>query len=322
MALISASSFALSGSFASALFTSGWTPGAAVTVRIVIAAVVLAVPAVVSMRDRWRFVGRNLHLVVLFGLLAVAGAQLCYFMAVQTLSVGVALMLEYMGLVLVVLWQWVVSRRPPHRATLIGVVLSIVGLGLVLDLFGGVRVDLGGVLWGLGAAVGLATYFVVAATDHGEIPAIAMAAGGMTVGAILLGTFGLIGILPMRATTRSVQLSGVSVPWWIAVAGLGVLAGAVSYGTGVIAARMLGAKMSAFLGLTEVLFAVLFAWILLDQLPVPIQLLGGLLILIGIGVVRREQILEVDEVDAVGVPADIGPVDSGGLRRVEPTDRS
>lgn len=311
MAFVSAASFALSGSFASALFGSGWSPGAAVTARILIAAVVLAIPAVVSMRGRWRSLRRNLHLVLLFGLLAVAGAQLFYFMAVQTLSVGVALMLEYMGLVLVVLWQWIVTRRPPRSATLIGVVLSIVGLVLVLDLFGGVRIDLGGVLWGLGAAVGLATYFVVAATDHGEIPPIAMAAGGMTMAGALLGTLGLVGILPMHATTRSVELSGLGVPWWVAVVGMGVVSGAVAYGTGVVAARILGAKMSAFLGLTEVLFAVIFAWILLDQLPVPIQLLGGLLILAGITVVRREQIFEPDDPDTADIPTGLHAEEAG-----------
>lgn len=294
LAFVSAAAFALSGSFASALFESGWSPGAAVTTRISIAAVALAVPAVVSMRRRWKFLRRNLHLLMLFGLLAVAGAQLFYFMAVQTLSVGVALMLEYMGLVLVVLWQWLTTRRAPTATTLLGVGLAIIGLVLVLDLFGDVRIDLAGVLWGLAAAVGLATYFVVASKDNGEIPPIAMAAGGMTIGGVLLGMLGLIGILPMHATTRAVELSGVAVPWWGAVVGMGVITGAIAYGTGVGAARMLGAKMSSFLGLTEVLFAVLFAWMLLGQLPVPVQMFGGLLILTGITVVRREQMVDPD----------------------------
>jgi drug/metabolite transporter (DMT)-like permease len=39
--------------------------------------------------------------------------------------------------------------------------------------------------------------------------------------------------------------------------------------------------------LTEVLFAVLFAWLLLGELPAPIQLAGGVLIIIGVLAVRR-----------------------------------
>lgn len=294
LAFVSAASFALSGSFASSLFASGWSPGSAVTIRILVAAVVLAIPGILSMRGRWNRVRPNLHLLVLFGLLAVAGAQLFFFMAVQTLSVGVALMLEYMGLVLVVLWQWMMTRRVPPRSTIVGVVVSMVGLVLVLDLFGDVRIDLTGVLWGLAAAVGLATYFVVAANDRGEIPPIAMAAGGMVIGATVLGIVGAVGILPMHAATSPVVLAGTEMPWWVAVTGMGVVSGAMAYGTGVAAARLLGAKMSAFLGLTEVLFAVLFAWILLDQLPVAVQFVGGLLILGGITLVRREQIYGQD----------------------------
>ena len=40
------------------------------------------------------------------------------------------------------------------------------------------------------------------------------------------------------------------------------------------------------MGLTEVLFAVLLAWLLLGELPTPVQLTGGVLILAGVGAVR------------------------------------
>jgi drug/metabolite transporter (DMT)-like permease len=39
--------------------------------------------------------------------------------------------------------------------------------------------------------------------------------------------------------------------------------------------------------LTEVIFAVTFAFVLLGQRPGPMQLLGGVLILAGIALVRR-----------------------------------
>ena len=65
----------------------------------------------------------------MYGALAVAAAQLCYFQAIQHLEVGVALLLEYLGIVLVVLWVWVSSRRPPGRVTVVGIGLAAVGLG-------------------------------------------------------------------------------------------------------------------------------------------------------------------------------------------------
>ena len=61
--------------------------------------------------------------------------------------------------------------------------------------------------------------------------------------------------------------------WLVPVLGLSVVAAAIAYVVGIGAARMLGAKLASFVGLTEVLFAVLFAWLLLGQLPTVIQLL-------------------------------------------------
>lgn len=52
-ALLSAASFGLSGSLARSLIDAGWTPGAAVTVRILGAVLVLVVPAWLSLRGRW-----------------------------------------------------------------------------------------------------------------------------------------------------------------------------------------------------------------------------------------------------------------------------
>ena len=44
--------------------------------------------------------------------------------------------------------------------------------------------------------------------------------------------------------------------------------------------------LASFVGLTEVLFAVLFAWLVLGELPGAVQLLGGAVILAGIVAVR------------------------------------
>ena len=72
-----------------------------------------------------------------------------------------ALLLEYSGTLLVVLWMWLRHGQRPRRLTVVGGLLAMVGLVLVLDLTGSQRVDLVGVLWGLGAATGLATFFVL-----------------------------------------------------------------------------------------------------------------------------------------------------------------
>ena len=290
LALISAATFGTSGTFASALIEAGWTPGAAVTVRISIAAIILAVPAVVVLRGKWHVLRRNVGMIAVYGLVAIAGCQVFYFNAVQHLSVGVALLLEYMGIVLVVGWLWIRSGQPPRRLTIAGSAVAMVGLVLILDLIGNAHIDFVGVLWGLGAAVGLAVFFILSARSDAELPPVAMASGGMMIGAITLLILGAVGALPMAANTDDVDFAGRQVSWLVPVIGLSVIAAALAYVVGISAARILGSKLASFVGLTEVLFAVLFAWLFLGQLPTGMQLVGGVLIVAGVALVRVDEL--------------------------------
>ncbi|MEI4273661.1 DMT family transporter [Klenkia sp. LSe6-5] len=286
LALASAAAFGTSGVFASSLLDAGWSAAAAVTVRVGLAAVVLTVPALLQLRGRWSLLRANVGSVLAFGLLAVAGCQLAYFLAIGRLSVGVALLLEYSGVVLVVLWMWVRHAQRPGRTTTIGVGVAVVGLVLVLDVLSGAELDLVGVCWGLLAAVGLAVYFVVSGRTDGALPPLVSAWGGLGAGALALGVAAAVGVVPWRTTAADVDLAGVRVGWLVPVLGLALVAAAFAYASGVAAIRRLGSRTSSFVGLTEVLFAVLFAWLLLGQQPGAVQLVGGAVVLAGIVLVR------------------------------------
>ena len=262
------------------------------TARIGIAALVLAVPAIMAARGRWAAVRRSLSGIGLFGLLAVAGAQACFFNAVRYLPVGVALLLEYSGIVLVVLWMWAIHGDRPRALTVAGAATAAVGLALVLDLGGSGNIDPVGVMWGLGAAVGLAAYFVMSARIDPELPSVVLASAGMAVGALALITLGAIGALPFEAATDHVVLAGYRTSWLIPVLGLSLVAAVVAYVSGIAGARVLGAALASFVGLTEVMFAVLFAWIALDELPTLVQAGGGVLIIAGIVLVRLDELRE------------------------------
>ncbi|MFW6775552.1 EamA family transporter [Nocardioides sp. CPCC 205120] len=289
LALTSASAFGLSGALARGLLDAGWTAGAAVTARVSLAAVVLLVPAVLLLRGRWGVLlghPRTLGTVALYGVLAVAGAQLCYFYAVSYLQVGVALLIEYTAPVAVIVWMWLRHGQRPGRATVLGAAVAAVGLALVLGVVGGVSLNVVGVLWGLGAMIGCAAYFVISADGDNGLPGTVLAAGGLTVGAVTLGTAGLVGVLPMAATTADVVYGETAVPWWLPVLGLGLVTAALAYTTGIAASRRLGSRLASFVALSEVVMALVFAWLLLGELPGPLQLVGGLLILVGVVVVK------------------------------------
>ncbi|MEW2590143.1 EamA family transporter [Micromonospora aurantiaca] len=290
LALLSAITFATSGTFARPLITGEWSAVAVVIARVGIAALVLAVPAVLALRGRWAVLRRNAGTVVLFGLLGVATAQACFFNAVRYLPVGVALLLEYLGIVLVVGWMWLVHGQRPRLLTVAGSIIALCGLVLVLDLTGAGRLDPVGVLWGLGAGVGLAGYFVIAGRIDAGLPSVVMASGGMAVGALALLLLGGIGALPLAAGTSDVTFGGHQVSWLVPIAGLSLIAAVVAYLAGVAGTRLLGARLSSFVGLTEVMFAVLIAWLVLDELPSLIQLAGGVLILGGVALVRADEL--------------------------------
>ncbi len=288
LALLSAAAFGTSGSFAASLLDAGWTPGAAVTARLVIAALVLTVPAALLLRGRLADLRTGSRGVAVYGLVAVAGCQLAYFNAVQTLSVAVALLLEYSGALMVVGWMWMRHGHRPRALTLAGAGTAICGLVLVLDVLGDAALDPVGVLWGLLAAVGLAVYFVLSAKVSEGLPPLVIAWGGLSVGGAMLALAGVVGLVEMRAPRIDVVLLETKVSWIVPVLGLAVVAAALAYVTGILGARLLGAKVASFVGLTEVLFAVLFAFVLLDQSLSPMQLIGGLAVLAGIALVRLD----------------------------------
>jgi drug/metabolite transporter (DMT)-like permease len=289
LALASSAAFATSGAFAKSLLISGWAPGAVVTLRITIAALVLLVPAVLALRGRWSVLRRNARLIVGYGLTGVAGCQLAYFYAVSHLSVGVALLLEYLAPVLIVGWLWLRTRQAPRRLTVIGVVLAVAGLMLVLDVMGGMKLSMAGIFWGLGAAVCLVLYFLITAEVDDDVPPIALAGSGLVVGAVVLWAAALVGLLDVTRGASTVIVGSAPVPWWVPILVISIVAAAFAYVTGVAAVRMLGAKVGSFVALTEVLFAVVIAWLVLGELPTTVQLVGGVLIVAGLVAVRADE---------------------------------
>ncbi|MDQ0771364.1 drug/metabolite transporter (DMT)-like permease [Pseudarthrobacter defluvii] len=309
IALFSSAVFGLSGSFAKSLLETGWSPGAAVSARLTGAALLLALPAATALRGRWHQLRDNWLTIVLFGLIGVAACQLFYFNAVARLSVGVALLLEYLAPVIIVLWLWAASRRRPRVLTAGGTLLSLAGLVLVLDLTGAVKVDLVGVLWGMAAAVCLAIYFFITAKENDTLPPIVLASGGLMTGAAVMWLAAATGLLPMAFSTADTTLGPWTTPWWVSLAGLVVLATVLAYVSGIMAARALGSKVASFVSLTEVLFAVLWAWLLLGELPGPIQLLGGVLIVGGVILVRLDELRATAPGAGKDAPVAVSPLE-------------
>lgn len=289
IALASAASFGASGTFARPLLDAGWSPGAAVALRTGAAGAVLAPVAIHRLRGTGRAAVGSWRRLVIFGLAGVAGAQLCYFAAVERLPVGIALLIEYLGPVILVVATSVARRSVPPRTTVIGAAVATGGLFFVLDPGGDGGLDALGIAFALTAAVCVAAYYHLSAKADDGLPAVALASGGLLVGATALTTAGVVGVLPFDATSADVDMFGTTRPWWVPMAVIVLVATAFAYVTGVVAATRLGARVASFVGLFEVLFAVVLAWVLLDEVPTVVQAFGGALIVGGVILVRLER---------------------------------
>lgn len=285
-ALASATTFGLSGVIGKPMLESGWSTGAVVWIRLAGGALVLAIPVIRAVRGRWNELKDSVSHLIGYGLVAVGICQYCFFEAVRYLPVGVALLLEFCGPILVVVWMWGVRHDRPTRVGIIGMLVAVVGLVLVLGVTSGQVTSLTGVLWGMGAAVGNAGYFLMSVGSKSPLPPVVQAGFGLGIGAVLLAGAGLVGLMPMQTGAAPISWQGTPVPLAIMAALLAVLVTVVPYTTGIAGIRWLGSRVSSFLGLTEVLFAVLFGWLLLAEVPTIYQLIGGVLICGGVLLVK------------------------------------
>jgi len=278
--------FGTSGALAKPLMEAGWSPAAAVAARAGIAGILLVPFALAALRKRWNLVWRARGRILGIGLVGVAGTQLLYFASIHRIPVSAALLIEYLAPLLLVGWVAIATRRFPRPVVLIGAAAAIAGLMIIIGPVGGGDA-LGYVLAGC-AAVGVAVYYVVAARPAEGLPAVVLAAASLLLGSLATTLVGLTGLLPLSATFGLVDALGGIVPWWVPLL---VLAGATAfaYAASVAASQSLGSRLMSFVGMLEVVFASIFAWMLLGEALGPLQLLGGVLILAGIACVRAEK---------------------------------
>ncbi|MEH3141728.1 MAG: EamA family transporter [Mycobacterium kyogaense] len=317
-AVASAFAFGCSGPFGKALMTAGWSPTAAVTARLAGGALAMAVFATVAHPGWLREARHHVRTVVAYGLVPIAGAQLFYYNAVAHLAVGVALLLEYTAPILVVGWLWATTRRRPSALTLSGVVLAIAGITAVLGLvgphgFSPVDFDLVGVAFGLAAAVCAACYFLMSEKVSGpdseagtpqnpRLHPITLATAGLFVGAVAVAAIGVTGVMPMTFTANDTVVAGMTTSWVLPVVALALFPTAIAYTLGIVSIARLKPRFASLVGLSEVMFAVLAAWVLVGEAVTAMQAVGGAIVLAGLALARQGDRGDLAEVNAATWP--------------------
>lgn len=283
--LLSALFFGVSGPVAKAFYEVGWTPGSVVSLRLVGAAVLISIPTVIAMKGQWGQARRQWRIITVYGLVTMAGVQAFFFLALEHLSVAIAVLLEMMGApLIIVFWLWARSRRRPTMTTGVGVVVSLIGVILVLD-FSDSSASWIGVVFAVGAAACFACYFLISSDQTITLPPLGLTGLGMTIGAAAAAVLNLTRLMPAQFVFTDVTFAQLQMSWMIPAALL-VLFTVGAYTCGIIGLRLLGPTVGSFVNLSEVPFSAIAAWIILTETLSPLQLVGGAVILAGICCVK------------------------------------
>jgi drug/metabolite transporter (DMT)-like permease len=276
--------FSASGTFAKALTDAGFSALQAVWLRIAGACVILILFALLRGPGTLLAVTRNrsaLGGIVLFGLIAIAACQAMYFVAASRLPVGIAILLEFTGPVLVVLYQRLILRKHVRRTAFLGIGLAMVGLCFVVEIWSGLSLDALGLACGLGAAAGNAAYFLIIDRLTGAADPLAITTVGMLVACVVLVPLALPWNAPWHVLGDPVALASHAIPGWLIALALVLLSTVISYVFGGMAVQRLSATVAAGLAYVEPVSACVIAWVLLGQRLSAIQITGGVVVLLG-----------------------------------------
>ncbi|MCX2733149.1 EamA family transporter [Saccharopolyspora sp. NFXS83] len=281
-AMLSAFCFGGSGPFAKPLINAGFTPLQVAWMRLAGGALLMLPFAVrhagVLRRAPWLLLG--------YGVFAIAGVQTFYFAAIASIPVAVALLIEFLGPVLVLGWIRFVRRAPVTKQAAIGTVLALVGLACVVEIAAGLRFDAVGLLLALAAAGCQAGYFLLS-DSSADVDPRALASYGLLIGTAIVTVIARPWELDWALLGGPVQLAGAPFPALLVVGWVVLVSTVLAYLTGIVAVRRLSPPVAGAVAFLEPVVATVLAWLLLGEHVGPWQLAGGALVLAGAFIAQR-----------------------------------
>lgn len=278
--------FGSSGVLAKPAMLAGLSPEQVAVARIglsalmLLAGVALTRPRLLRVRrEQWR-------LVVGYGLLAVGGIQLFYFLAASRVPVGVAILLEFTSPVLVALWvRFVRGVRLPW-VMWVGIALALAGLAVVARVHEGLQLDTIGSLAGIAAALCSAAYFLLGEHGVNSLHPLGMITWGLVIGAVAVGVVAPPWTIPGSVLLAPAALGPWHPPVWVLLVAVALISTVFAYLAGITALRHLAASTASVLALVEPLVATTGAWILLSETLTWVQVAGAVVLLGGALIVQ------------------------------------
>ena len=212
--------------------------------------------------------------------LAFAGDLGFWHASVQLTSVAISTLLANLAAIFVTLAAWVFLRQKPTGLFLAGLGAALLGVGLLVHTsLAFSATGLAGDALGVVTAMFYAGYLlaVKGLRDRGETTLYLMA---------VTSTITALFLFPAALATGETMLPASAFGWWILI-GLALISHAAGQGLIAYALAHLPAAFSSVSLLSQPVMAALLAWVLLSEGLMPLQILGGLIVLAGIYLARR-----------------------------------
>jgi len=278
--------WAVNGTVSKVILASGLSSLRLTQVRSAGAFVGFVLVLLVIAPSRLRAKRRELPFLAAFGLVGLACVQMLYFLSIHRLAVGIALLVEYLGALLVALWARYVFHEQVRRRIWAALGLALVGLSLIVDLLGGGEISSAGLGFALGAAFAYAAYLLLAERGVGGRDAVSLLAWGFGFATLLFAIVAPWWSFPGGVAGDDVSLLGHldehSMPVWALILWVIVPGTIVPFFLLVSALRHLPATRVGIIAMLEPVAATVVAWAWLGESLGAQQLLGAAIVLAAI----------------------------------------
>ena len=286
MVATAATLFAVNGSVSKVVLGSGLSSLELAQIRNTAAALLFFLFLVVVAPARLKVGRRELVFLVAFGLVGVALVQWLYFVAIEHLPVGVALLIEFTAPLFVALFARFVYREHVRRRIWVSVALCLTGLTLVVELWSGVAFSTVGVTAAFGGALALSAYLLMAERERKHRDAASLSFYGFLFAALLWAVVQPLWNFPWGVLDDDVSLQGnlseYSAPMWVLVAFIVLVGTMVTFSLLMGSLRHVSATRASIVGTLEPVVATVIAWAWLGESFGPMQLVGGAIVIAGI----------------------------------------
>jgi drug/metabolite transporter (DMT)-like permease len=237
---------------------------------------------------------RELPILIVFGVFGFAAVNLLYFLAIQRLNVGIALIIEFTSPIWIALWLRFVQKKIVSKLMWWGLVTGLSGLVLIAQVWRGLTLDGLGVVYAISCALALTLYFLVGEKLVGVKSSEATMAWGLGVSSAFFALIQPWWTFPFDQLQRVIQLTGrfseISVPTYYLIFWVIVFGTAVPYFLVLTGLRGLSAATTSAIGMSEPVFGGIFAWLFLYEKLNFVQSLGAIVVLIGIYLANRARL--------------------------------